>query len=82
MSTDVMNGLLQLDADYNNPAIKEGIRNSQYQPLPLPAPNDKPLDVMDTISDLWPWPLPNRHIQVLVSIPTKNPAGCSCNGGK
>ena len=69
MSTDVTNGLSQLDADY--PAIKQSVRNGQYQPLPLPAPNDKPLDVMDTISDLWPWPLPNHQIQVLVGTPAK-----------
>jgi hypothetical protein len=65
-----MNGLSQLDADYNDPAIKESIGNGQYHPLPLPAPNDKPLDAMEEISVLWPRPLPNRHIQILVSLPT------------
>ena len=71
MSTDVMNGLSQLDADYNDPAIQESISNGQYQPLPLPVPNDKPLNPMKTISAWWPTPLPDGQIQVFVGTPTK-----------
>jgi hypothetical protein len=64
-----MNGLSQLDADYIDLTIKGSIGDGQYHPLPLPAPNDKPLNAMHAISDLWPRPLPNRQIQILVSLP-------------
>jgi hypothetical protein len=65
-----MNGLSQLDnVDYSDPAIKESIRNRNFEPLPLPAPNDKPLDETNAISAHWSGPLPEGHIQVLVSVP-------------
>jgi hypothetical protein len=66
-----MNGLSQLDADFKDPTIVESIRDGRYDPLPLPAPNDKPLNEMGTISYFWPGPLPNFRIHVFVGIPTK-----------
>lgn len=66
-----MNDLSQLDANSDDPKIKDSIRNGQYQPLPLPAPYDKPLHAMDKICALWPGPLPDRHIQVYVGLPGK-----------
>lgn len=66
-----MNGLSQLDADFDDPIIRESIYAGRYEPLPLPAPNDEPLNPMKAISHFWPGPLSNHHIQALVGIPTK-----------
>lgn len=67
-----MNGLSQLDnVDYGDPAIKESINNCRLHPLPLPPPNDKPLDDMDEISDHWSEPPPKLHIHVLVGPPNQ-----------
>ena len=63
-----MNGCLQLDSiDYGDLATKESIQNCTFLALPHPAPNDKPLDNLDAISDIWSGSLPKCHIQVLVS---------------
>jgi hypothetical protein len=65
-----MNGLSQLDnVNFDDPATYESISNRSFEPLPLPAPNDKPLRPTATISANWSGPLPEGHLQVLVSVP-------------
>jgi hypothetical protein len=66
-----MNGLSQLDnVDCGDPAIMESIRNRKFDPYPLLAPNDKPLNELKAISYHWSELLPER-IHVLVVTPVK-----------
>jgi hypothetical protein len=66
-----MNGPSQLDnVDCGDPAIYESIRNRKFDPYPLLAPNDKPLEEFRAISYYWSEALPER-IHVLVGTPVK-----------
>jgi hypothetical protein len=64
-----MNGLSQLNnVNYDDLATYKSINNYSFEPLPLPAPNNKLLHPMATISANWSRPLPKGHLQVLVSV--------------